>query len=155
MKYPADEEHRATIGQSLKQLLADTYTLYVKTQGFHWNVTGPHFVSLHTLFEQQYTELTTAVDEIAERIRALGYFAPGSFSAFATITSIEEADGVPDAMTMVRQLAEDHIRVAETAKAVLGPASQAHDEGSVDIATARIAVHEKTAWMLRSFAGEA
>ena len=144
------EEHRVKIAEGLSQLLADTYTLYLKTHHFHWNVTGPHFTSLHTLFETHYTEMATAVDDIAERIRALGVFAPGSYKQFAALTSIEEEVSVPQWQDMVKQLITGHEAVVKTARKALPLVDEAQDEGSADILTQRITLHEKTAWMLRS-----
>ncbi|WP_164156868.1 Dps family protein [Sandarakinorhabdus rubra] len=148
----ADEQRRA-IADGLSRLLADTYTLYLKTHNFHWNVTGPQFNSLHLMFETQYTELALAVDLIAERIRALGEPAPGSYSAYAKLSSIAEADGVPEAAEMVRILAEDQLAVVRTARAVFPLADAAHDEPTADLLTQRMQVHEKTAWMLRANLG--
>jgi starvation-inducible DNA-binding protein len=144
------ENQRRDIALGLSRLLADTYTLYLKTHNFHWNVRGPMFNSLHLMFETQYTELALAVDLIAERIRALGEPAPGSYSAFARLSSIKEADGVPDAMEMVRILAEDQLAVVRTARGVFPLADAAHDEPTADLLTQRMQVHEKTAWMLRA-----
>jgi starvation-inducible DNA-binding protein len=148
----ADGQRKA-IADGLARLLADTYTLYLKTHNFHWNVTGPQFNSLHLMFEGQYTELALAVDLIAERIRALGEPAPGSYSAFAKLSSIMEADGVPKADEMVRILAEDQLAVVRTARAVFPLADAAHDEPTADLLTQRMQVHEKTAWMLRANLG--
>lgn len=148
-----DEGQRREIAQGLSRLLADTYTLYLKTHNFHWNVKGPMFNSLHLMFETQYAELALAVDLIAERIRALGEVAPGSYSAFAKLSSVKEADGVPDAMEMVRILAEDQLAVVRTARSVFPLADAAHDEPTADLLTQRMQVHEKTAWMLRATLG--
>jgi starvation-inducible DNA-binding protein len=136
----------------LARLLADTYTLYLKTHGYHWNVTGPRFPSLHLLFETQYIELRDAVDEIAERIRALGEMAPGSYRQLGELTGIAEDEGVPEALEMVRRLADDHDTVTATARDVLNAAEEAGDAATVDLATRRITVHEKTRWMLRATA---
>lgn len=144
------ETDRQEIAHGLSRLLADSYTLYLKTHNFHWNVTGPHFKSLHELFEEHYTELATAVDEIAERIRALGEFAPGSFKAFLDLASVTEAEGHPSDKEMVRQLVVAHEQVVKTAREVLPKASEAGDEVTVGLLAARMEVHEKTAWMLRS-----
>ena len=136
---------------ALARLLADTYVLYVKTHGYHWNVTGPRFAQLHAMFETQYLEEFEAVDEIAERMRALGVMAPGSqrqFLALATLT--EQGEGVPDATEMVRQLAADHESVIATAQSVLRAAEAAEDAATVDLATRRLAVHQKALWMLRA-----
>ena len=147
------DAQRHAIAEGLSRLLADTYTLYLKTHNFHWNVTGPQFNSLHLMFEGQYTELALAVDLIAERIRALGEPAPGSYSAYAKLSSITEADGVPSATDMVRILAEDQLAVVRTARAVFPLADDAHDEPTCDLLTQRMQVHEKTAWMLRANLG--
>ncbi|MCY4396621.1 MAG: DNA starvation/stationary phase protection protein [Rhodospirillaceae bacterium] len=145
-----DDEARKEIAGGLSRLLADTYTLYLKTHNFHWNVTGPMFNTLHLMFEQQYTELATAVDEIAERIRALGEAAPGSYSQYAALSSIGEETGVPSAEDMIRQLVADQEAVVRTARSVFPAAEAASDEPTADLLTQRMQVHEKTAWMLRS-----
>ena len=145
-----DESARIKIADGLARLLADTYTLYLKTHNFHWNVTGPQFNTLHTMFETQYTELALAVDEIAERIRALGLPAPGSYAQFAKLTAMREESGVPDANQMVAQLVEGQELVVRTARSVFPVAEAANDEPTVDLLTQRMQVHEKTAWMLRS-----
>ena len=145
-----NEADRAAIADGLGRLLADSYTLYLKTHNFHWNVTGPMFSTLHLMFEQQYTELATAVDLIAERIRALGFFAPGSYAAYSKLTSIAESADVPAATDMVRELVEGHEQVARTARAVFPIADAADDQPTADLLTQRLQVHEKTAWMLRS-----
>ncbi|HSR70933.1 MAG TPA: Dps family protein [Kiloniellales bacterium] len=147
------ELDRKTIAEGLSRLLADSYTLYLKTHNFHWNVTGPMFQTLHLMFEEEYTELATAVDTIAERIRSLGYPAPGSYAAFAKLSSVEEADGVPAAEEMIRQLVADHETVAKTARTIFPAAESGKDEATVDLLTQRMALHEKTAWMLRSLLG--
>jgi starvation-inducible DNA-binding protein len=149
-----DDKQRRAISAGLSRVLADTYTLYLKTHNFHWNVTGPQFNSLHLMFEGQYTELALAVDLIAERIRALGEPAPGSYSAFAALASIDEAQGTPTATEMVRILAEDQLAVVRTARTVFPLADAAHDEPTADLLTQRMQVHEKTAWMLRATLGE-
>lgn len=136
--------------EALSALLAGSYTLYLKTQNFHWNVTGPMFTTLHTLFEAQYTELAAAVDEIAERIRALGAFAPGSFSAFAKLSPVKEEGGRPEATAMIRALLADQEAVAGAARTVIQAAEAADDQASVDLGTRRLEAHEKNAWMLRS-----
>lgn len=141
---------RAQVADALSTLLADTYTMYLKTHNYHWNVTGPMFTTLHTLFETQYTEMALAVDEIAERIRTLDAAAPGSYSAFAALTSIEEETGSPKAEAMVQALIIDQDIVAESARKVIAMASDVGDDASADLATRRIDVHEKHAWMLRS-----
>lgn len=138
------------IAAGLSHLLADTYTLYLKTHNFHWNVTGPMFTTLHTLFETQYTELALAVDEIAERIRTLGYPAPGSYSQFAKLSSVAEETGKPNAEDMIRQLVEDQGKVTETARALIAVAEDAGDQPSADLLIRRMDVHQKNAWMLRS-----
>ncbi len=135
---------------ALKHLLADSYTLYLKTHNFHWNVTGPMFSTLHTLFEQQYMELATAVDEIAERIRALGHPAPGSYTEFAKLAGVKEARGVPKAIDMIRELAADLDAVVASAKHVFESAEKAGDQASADLATRRMDASEKSGWMLRS-----
>ena len=144
------EADRETIAAGLSRLLADSYTLYLKTHNFHWNVTGPMFQTLHLMFEQQYTELATAVDEVAERIRALGVHAPGSYAAYAKLSTVEDAEGVPAAQDMIRQLVADNEQVAKTARSVFPVAEQGSDEVTADLLTQRMTVHEKTAWMLRS-----
>ena len=143
-------EDRQQIATELSRFLADAYTLYLKTHNFHWNVTGPMFNALHTMFETQYTEQWAALDDIAERIRALGYPAPGSFSQFTKLASIKEEQGVPNAQEMLRQLVEGHEAVARTARQVFPTAEQANDQPTADLLTQRLQIHEKTAWMLRS-----
>ena len=145
-----DAKHREKIADGLARLLADTYSLYLKTHNFHWNVEGPMFNTLHLMFMTQYTELWNALDAIAERIRALGYPAPGSYKAFGKLTSIEDTDGVPDAMDMVRLLVKGHEAVTRTARKVFPAAEKAGDESTADLLTQRLQIHEKTAWMLRS-----
>ncbi|MEJ2346305.1 MAG: DNA starvation/stationary phase protection protein [Gammaproteobacteria bacterium] len=145
-----NDEDRRAIAEGLSHLLADTYTLYLKTHNFHWNVTGPMFNTLHLMFEQQYNELALAVDAIAERIRALGVAAPGSYAQFARLTSIGEETGTPDATGMLRQLVADQETVVRTAREVFPRVDEANDEPSADLLTQRMQVHEKTAWMLRS-----
>jgi starvation-inducible DNA-binding protein len=149
-----DETQREQIASGLSELLADSYTLYVKTHNFHWNVTGPMFRTLHLMFEEQYTELATAVDTLAERIRALGVYAPGSLTQFKELATVEEETGVPNAEHMLQQLVEDHETVVRTARRALPTAEQADDEATVDLLVARMRVHEKTAWMLRSMLTE-
>lgn len=141
---------RGQIAQGLSRLLADTYALYLKTHGFHWNVTGPQFQSLHLMFMDQYTELWNALDTVAERIRVLDFWAPASYAQFSKLTSIAEEPGVPKADAMIRQLLEGHEAVARTARAVLPVAEAANDQPTIDLLTQRLQVHEKTAWMLRS-----
>jgi len=146
------EPARKEIAEGLSRLLADTYTLYVRTQGYHWNVTGPMFRTLHLMFEEEYIELRDAVDVIAERIRALGHQAPGSFSEFAKLTSVTEDEAVPEALDMVRRLAQDHEAVIRTAREVVATAEEGDDVATADLATKRVEIHEKTAWMLRATA---
>lgn len=148
------ENERQEIAQGLSRLLADTYTLYLKTHNFHWNVTGPMFQTLHLMFETQYTELALAVDLIAERIRALGFPAPGTYSEFSKLSSIEETSGVPKADEMIRLLVAGQEAVARTARSIFPVADQANDEPTADLLTQRLQVHEKTAWMLRSLLEE-
>ncbi|WP_424095247.1 Dps family protein [Moorena producens] len=145
-----DEQDRKEIAEGLSRLLADTYSLYLKTHYFHWNVTGPMFNSLHLMFEQQYNELALAVDAVAERIRTLGYPAPGSYSQYAQLSSIEETSDVPEAEEMVRLLVEANEAVVRTARSVFPAAERANDESTADLLTERMSIHEKTAWMLRS-----
>lgn len=145
-----EEQDRKEIVEGLSRLLADTYTLYLKTHNFHWNVTGPLFNSLHNMFEEQYNELAMAVDDIAERIRTLGYPAPGSYSEYAELASIQETRGVPEAEEMVRLLVEANETVVRTARSAFAAAERANDESTVDLLTERMRTHEKTAWMLRS-----
>ncbi|MEM9533410.1 MAG: Dps family protein [Pseudomonadota bacterium] len=145
-----NETDREKIADGLSRLLADSYTLYLKTHNFHWNVTGPMFATLHTLFEQHYTELATAVDEIAERIRALGVAAPGSYKQFAELSSIEEETSVPSAEAMIQQLVEGQEAVVRTARSIFPLADDANDEPTADLLTQRMNIHEKNAWMLRS-----
>ena len=144
------EGERRRIAEGLSRLLADTFTLYLTTHNFHWNVKGPMFQTLHVMFEQQYNELWTALDAIAERIRALGFPAPGTTSQLARLSSIPETEGVPDAKDMVRLLVEGHEAVARTARKIFPAVDKAGDEPSADLLTQRLQVHEKTAWMLRS-----
>ncbi|KRS20272.1 UNVERIFIED_CONTAM: hypothetical protein NCL1_01986 [Trichonephila clavipes] len=145
-----DEEQRKAIAHGLSVLLADTYTLYLKTHNYHWNVTGPMFQTLHTLFETQYTELAVAVDDIAERIRALGEFAPGSYKEYAKLTNLKEADGIPSAEEMIKDLVKGQEAIAKTARSIVPVADGASDEVTLDLLTQRMTVHEKNAWMLRS-----
>lgn len=149
------EKERRAIAEGLSRLLADTYTLYLTTHNFHWNVTGPMFNSLHAMFMQQYTELWNAVDPIAERIRALGYPAPGSYAQFSKLSSMKDAPAEPPkAMAMVALLAEGHEAVARTARSVFPIADAANDQPTADLLTQRMDVHEKTAWMLRALLEE-
>jgi starvation-inducible DNA-binding protein len=144
------KKDREAIAKNLSKLLADTYSLYLKTHNFHWNITGPMFNTLHLMFETQYNELWNAVDPVAERIRALGYPAPGSYSEFAKLSSIPESKGVPEAMDMVRELVAGHEAVTRTARALFPDVDKAADEPTADLLTQRMDIHEKTAWMLRS-----
>jgi starvation-inducible DNA-binding protein len=144
------EQDRSEIADGLARLLADTYTLYLKTHNFHWNVTGPMFQTLHLMFETQYTELALAVDLIAERIRSLGSPAPGTYAEFGRLSSIKETPGVPKADKMIRLLVEDQEAVVRTARSIFPLAEKAGDEATADLLTQRIQLHEKTAWMLRS-----
>lgn len=144
------EEHRKQIAEGLYKVLADTYMVYLKTHNYHWNVTGELFHSLHEQFEEQYTELAEAVDEIAERVRAIGFRAPGSFREFKELTSIEEDTDQPDALEMVRRLAVDNETILRTARAVVPACNEAEDEATLDLITQRLNLHSKTAWMLRS-----
>ena len=143
-------DDRRAISDGLSRLLADSYTLYLKTHNYHWNVTGPMFSTLHTMFEQQYTELAAAVDEIAERIRALGFPAPGSYRRFAELTAIEEENAVPEAREMIRQLLIGQETVVRTAREIIDTAERVNDEPTADLLTQRMQIHEKNAWMLRS-----
>jgi starvation-inducible DNA-binding protein len=145
-----EENDRKAIAAGLAALLADTYTLYLKTHNYHWNVTGPMFQGLHTLFETQYNELALAVDLIAERIRALGEFAPGSYKEFAKLTSIQEAEGHPGAEDMIRDLVKGQEAIAKTARSIVSVADKASDEPTLDLLTQRMQAHEINAWMLRS-----
>ncbi len=154
MKHAIDigisEAARGEIAQALSRLLADSYTLYLKTHNYHWNVTGPMFQTLHLMFETQYDELALAVDLIAERIRALGYPAPGSYREFGKLTTITESEGRLDAQAMIRDLVVGQEAVVRTARAAVPVADEAHDEPTLDLLTQRMQVHEKNAWMLRS-----
>lgn len=144
------DQDRVAIADGLSKLLADSYTLYLKTHNYHWNVTGPLFNTLHLLFEQQYIELATAVDVIAERIRALGLPAPGSYKAYAELTSIEEDTTVPPAEEMIRELVKGQEAVVRTARSIFPVVDKASDEPTADLLTQRMQIHEKNAWMLRS-----
>lgn len=148
------EANRKKIANGLSALLADSYTLYLMTHNFHWNVTGPQFNSLHAMFMQQYTEQWTALDLIAERIRALGFPAPGTYKEFAKLASIKEVDGVPKATDMVRHLVAAQEATARTARKMFPVVDAANDQPTADVLTQRIDVHEKTAWMLRSLLEE-
>ena len=145
-----EEEARKRLAEGLAGLLADTYTLYLRTHGYHWNVTGPRFGQLHLLFEQQYLELQGAVDVIAERIRALGSFAPGSFGELTRLASLPDEEGVPTDEVMVEKLADAHQSLVRTARRLVRAAEEAADVATADLVTARLDIHEKTAWMLRS-----
>lgn len=144
------EADRKGIAEGLNALLADTFSLYLKTHAFHWNVTGPMFQTLHLMFEVHYNELWLSTDLVAERIRALGFPVKATYAAFTKLSSIPEADGVPEAMDMVRELVKGHEACARTARSVFPRAEKGGDESTVDLLTQRLQVHEKTAWMLRS-----
>jgi starvation-inducible DNA-binding protein len=144
------DKQRKEIAEGLSRLLADTYTLYLKTHNYHWNVTGPMFNTLHLMFEQQYNELALAVDQIAERIRSLGYPAPGTYREFAQLTQIRDDEKVPDAEGMIRGLVAGQETVVRTARSVFPAVEKGNDEASADLLTQRMQIHEKTAWMLRS-----
>ena len=148
-----DQGQRETMARAVARLLADTYALYFKTHAYHWNVTGPRFHDLHAMFEAQYTELWQATDDIAERVRALGYMAPISYDEMAKSASIEFDSATPDAATMVTSLVAGHEQVVRTAREVLSLAGEHGDEATADLVAPRISVHEKTAWMLRATAG--
>src|SRR5690606_26641941 len=147
-------DDRAKIVEGLSRLLADSYTLYLMTHNFHWNVTGPQFNSLHTMFMTQYTEQWNALDVIAERIRALGFPAPGTYKEFSSLTAIKEVEGVPKAQDMVKLLVNAHETVARTARGIFSIVEKANDQPTADMLTQRLDVHEKTAWMLRSLLEE-
>lgn len=147
------EKDREKIANGLKRLLADTYTLYLKTHNFHWNVTGPMFNTLHLMFETHYDELALAVDLIAERIRALGVFAPGSFSQFKELATVKEETGNPSAVEMISQLAKDNETLSKVAREILPLSGKVNDEPTNDLLTQRMQIHEKNAWMLRSLLG--
>jgi starvation-inducible DNA-binding protein len=144
------EENRQEVAKGLSRLLADSYTLYLKTHNYHWNVTGPMFQQLHAMFEEHYTELAGAVDVIAERIRALGVYAPGSYAQFRELSSIKEETEVPKAEMMIENLLTAHETVIRTARSAFPAADEASDEATADLLTQRMQIHEKTAWMLRS-----
>jgi starvation-inducible DNA-binding protein len=145
---------REAIAKGLSRVLADTYTLYLKTHNFHWNVTGPMFQTLHLMFEAQYNELALAVDLVAERIRALGFMAPGTYRQFVQLATIKEEEGIPKAQDMIRRLVDGHETVARTAREIFKVADGANDQPTCDLLTQRMQVHEKTAWMLRSLLEE-
>ena len=144
------EQDRIKIAQGLKRLLADSYTLYLQSHNFHWNVTGPQFRELHLMFEEHYTELATAVDDVAERIRTLDVSAPGTYKSFAELSSIKEVEGVPAAKDMVEILTQGHQQVVKTCREVLVTAQEANDESTASLVSDRMRIHEKTAWMLRA-----
>ena len=148
------ENDRKAIADGLSRVMADTYSLYLKTHNYHWNVTGPMFRTLHLMFEEQYNELWTAVDLIAERIRALGYFAPGTYKALGGLTSIKEDESIPPAKEMIRNLVKGHEQVSTTARKLFPIAEKASDQPTADLLTQRLEIHEKTAWMLRSLLEE-
>ncbi|ARU27122.1 Dps family protein [Cellvibrio sp. PSBB006] len=145
-----NQSDREDIAEGLSRLLADTYTLYLKTHNFHWNVTGPMFQTLHLMFETQYTELALAVDAIAERIRSIGFPAPGTYKKYVELSSIKEDEGIPKAEDMIRLLVEGQEAVVRTARSLFPVVEKANDEATADLLTQRIQLHEKTAWMLRS-----
>jgi starvation-inducible DNA-binding protein len=145
-----NEKDRINVADGLKRLLADSYTLYLQTHNFHWNVTGPQFRELHLMFEEHYTELAVAVDDVAERIRTLGVAAPGTYKTLSEFSSIKEVEGVPPATDMVNILTRGHEQVVKTCRDVLARAQQANDESSTALVSDRMRIHEKTAWMLRA-----
>lgn len=145
-----NEENRLKIAEGLKKLLADSYTLYLQTHNFHWNVTGPQFRELHLMFEEHYTELAIAVDDIAERIRTLDVAAPGTYQAFAKLSAIKEVEGVPAPADMVDILTKGHEQVVKTSREVLKLAQNADDESTASLVSDRMRIHEKTSWMLRA-----
>ena len=145
-----EKDDRTDIANGLRKLLANSYTLYLKTHNYHWNVTGPMFLTLHNLFEEQYTDLATAVDEIAERIRALGEFAPGSYKAFSELTDIEEESDIPSAEQMIQNLLVSNEILVRHARELLDNSNLDHDDATADLITQRMQIHEKSAWMLRS-----
>ena len=145
-----DTDSRIEVAESLKHLLADTYTLYLQTHNFHWNVTGPQFTQLHLMFEEHYTEMATAVDEIAERIRTLDVIAPGTYAEFSKLSTVKEITGVPKAHEMIDILKTGHEIVVKSCRKILTIAQQANDESTASLASDRMRIHEKTAWMLRA-----
>jgi starvation-inducible DNA-binding protein len=147
------DKARKEIAEGLAHVQAETATLYLKTHNFHWNVTGPMFNTLHLMFEEQYNELWLAVDAIAERMRALGSYAPGSYKAYAKLATIPEAEGVPTAEEMIQQLVDGHETVVRVIRTIVTVADNAKDESTADLLTQRLQIHEKTAWMLRSLLG--
>jgi starvation-inducible DNA-binding protein len=144
------EQARKEISEGLSALLADTYTLYLKTQGYHWNVNGPMFRTLHLMFEEEYIDLRDAADLLAERILSLGHVAPASYTEFTRLATVPDEEGVPEAMEMVRRLVAGHEAVIRTAREVVARADEAKDVATADLVTSRIEIHEKTAWMLRA-----
>ena len=144
------EQDRIKIAEGLKRLLADSYTLYLQSHNFHWNVTGPQFRELHLMFEEHYTELATAVDEVAERIRTLDVAAPGTYKSFAELSSVKEVEGVPSAKDMLEILTQGHQQVVKTCREVLSIAQEANDESTASLVSDRMRIHEKTSWMLRA-----
>ncbi|MCP8899031.1 Dps family protein [Gilvimarinus xylanilyticus] len=149
-----NQADRKELAEGLSRVLADTYTLYLKTHNYHWNVTGPMFQTLHLMFENQYTELAAAVDDLAERIRSLGYPAPGTYKAYAELSTIKEEEGVPTAKEMIANLVAGQESVVKTARSLYPAVDKANDEATGDLLTQRIQLHEKTAWMLRSLLEE-
>lgn len=149
-----DGKHAKAITEGLSHLLADSYMLYIKTHNYHWNVEGPMFNTLHIMFMEQYTEMWNSLDLIAERIRALGAYAPGTYAQYSKLTKISESAKVPKALKMVEELLEGHEIVAQTARSIFSAAEKANDEATCDLLTQRLNVHEKTAWMLRSLLAE-
>jgi len=147
-------DKRKKIADGLNVLLAESYVLYLKTQGYHWNVTGPFFSSFHTLFEQQYTELAAAIDVIAERIRAIGHYAPASFSEYVTLSGIKEDTSVPKALDMIAALASDNEHIIESCRTLIPLCVEYADEATTDLLTQRLHIHSKSAWMLRSHLAE-
>ncbi len=147
-----NKSDRLTSAEAVAKLMANTYTLYLKTHGYHWNVEGPHFQQLHIQFMEQYTEMWNAVDDLAERLRALGLYAPRSYAAMSELSDIKEEKGSPDWKTMVQTLAQDHEQLAKIARDVLRIAEEANDDATADVVSPRVTLHEKTAWMLRATA---
>ena len=150
MEIGISELNRKAVADGLSKLLADTYTLYLKTHNFHWNVEGPMFQTLHLMFMGQYTEMWNALDLIAERIRALGHYAPGTYSEFIRLSSIKESKAIPKATKMIEELIHGHEAVIKTARSIFDSAEKAKDQTTMDVLTRRLDIHEKTAWMLRS-----
>ena len=150
MNIGISESQRTEIAKGLSKFMADTYTLYLKTHGFHWNVTGSMFNTLHVMFETQYNELWLSIDTIAERIRALDAFAPGSYAELSKLTSLKESSGIPSAKEMIAQLLDGHETVIREARNLSSVAEKGNDEATLDLLTQRLQIHEKTAWMLRS-----